>query len=249
MEQNDKLKEMRMALNARLFLLFIGIMMIVNAVTTTGRNGLNWLNLANMVTQVRTGEGVSNIEEETELSAPMTETVTVTEETETELDIETIAAQMEEVGITVDDLKLLGIICLITAAFEAIIGLICVLLSNRVDKSKITLRAVVVLLVVECLFLIVLAAKGALMLSNLIYSLFLPLVLLWSVFRLRKLAKADPARIYAVKQNKQPQKSAMPVNPTPQKGLKERAMMKPSEETDSDAAEEPKQQDDVFFDR
>ena len=243
MEQNEKLKEMRMGLNARLFLLFIGIMMIVNAVTTTGRNGLSWLNLANMVTEVRTGGTASHIEEETEPSAAMIETVTVSEETETELDIETIAAQMEEVGITVDDLKLLGMICLITAAFEAIIGLICALLSNRVDRSKITLSAVVLLLVVECVFLIVLAAKGALMVSNLIYSLFLPLVLLWSVFRLRKLAKADPDRIYAVKQNKQQQKPAMPVNPAPKKGLKERAMMNLSEETDADAQEEPKQEE------
>ena len=241
MEQNEKLKEMRMALNARLFLLFIGIMMIVNAVTTTGRNGLSWLNLANMVTEIQTGGTASHIEEETEPSGAMTEKVTVSEETE--LDIETIAAQMEEVGVTADDLKLLGIICLITAAFEAIIGLICALLSNRVDRSKITLSAVILLLVVECVFLIVLAVKGALMISNLIYSLFLPLVLLWSVFRLRKLAKADPDRIYAVKQNKQQQKPAMPVNSAPKKGLKERAMMSPTEETDADAAEEPKQED------
>ena len=241
MEQNEKLKEMRMALNARLFLLFIGIMMIVNAVTTTGRNGLSWLNLANMVTEIQTGGTASHIEEETEPSGAMTEKVTVSEETE--LDIETIAAQMEEVGVTADDLKLLGIICLITAAFEAIIGLICALLSNRVDRSKITLSAVVLLLVVECVFLIVLAVKGALMISNLIYSLLLPLVLLWSVFRLRKLAKADPDRIYAVKQNRQPQKPAMPVNSAPKKGLKERAMMSPTEETDADAAEEPKQED------
>ena len=241
MEQNEKLKEMRMALNARLFLLFIGIMMIVNAVTTTGRNGLSWLNLANMVTEIQTGGTASHIEEETEPSGAMTEKVTVSEETE--LDIETIAAQMEEVGVTADDLKLLGIICLITAAFEAIIGLICALLSNRVDRSKITLSAVILLLVVECVFLIVLAVKGALMISNLIYSLLLPLVLLWSVFRLRKLAKADPDRIYAVKQNRQPQKPAMPVNSAPKKGLKERAMMSPTEETDSDAAEEPKQED------
>ena len=241
MEQNEKLKEMRMALNARLFLLFIGIMMIVNAVTTTGRNGLSWLNLANMVTEIQTGGTASHIEEETEPSGAMTEKVTVSEETE--LDIETIAAQMEEVGVTADDLKLLGIICLITAAFEAIIGLICALLSNRVDRSKITLSAVILLLVVECVFLIVLAVKGALMISNLIYSLLLPLVLLWSVFRLRKLAKADPDRIYAVKQNKQQQKPAMPVNSAPKKGLKERAMMSPTEETDADAAEEPKQED------
>ena len=96
---------------------------------------------------------------------------------------------------------------------------------------------------VECVFLIVLAVKGALMISNLIYSLLLPLVLLWSVFRLRKLAKADPDRIYAVKQNRQPQKPAMPVNSAPKKGLKERAMMSPTEETDADAAEEPKQED------
>lgn len=241
MEQNEKLKEMRMALNARLFLLFIGIMMIVNAVTTTGRNGLSWLNLANMVTEIQTGGTASHIEEETEPSGAMTEKVTVSEETE--LDIETIAAQMEEVGVTADDLKLLGMICLITAAFEAIIGLICALLSNRVDRSKITLSAVILLLVVECVFLIVLAVKGALMISNLIYSLLLPLVLLWSVFRLRKLAKADPDRIYAVKQNRQPQKPAMPVNSAPKKGLKERAMMSPTEETDADAAEEPKQED------
>lgn len=241
MEQNEKLKEMRMALNARLFLLFIGIMMIVNAVTTTGRNGLSWMNLANMVTEIQTGGTASHIEEETEPSGAMTEKVTVSEETE--LDIETIAAQMEEVGVTADDLKLLGIICLITAAFEAIIGLICALLSNRVDRSKITLSAVILLLVVECVFLIVLAVKGALMISNLIYSLLLPLVLLWSVFRLRKLAKADPDRIYAVKQNRQPQKPAMPVNSAPKKGLKERAMMSPTEETDADAAEEPKQED------
>lgn len=242
MEQNDKLKEMKTALNARLFLLFIGIMMVVNAVTSTGRNGLSWLNLASMVTEVRS-EAETAVTAETEdrtvaeTEAAAAENAAGEMEAETELDIELLATQMDEVGITVGDLRFLGIVCLIVAAFEAIIGMICVLFSNRVDKSKITWRAVITLFVVECLFLIVLFTKGVLMLNNLLNALFLPLVLLWSARKLRKLAKADPTRIYAVKQEKQPVRQAAKIRQAPNKSLKERAMIQAGDEPDEDQTE------------
>lgn len=239
MEQNDKMKEMKTALNARLFLLFIGIMMVVNAVTSTGRNGLSWLNLASMVTEVRSEARTAETEDQTvtETEAAAAENADGEMETETELDIALLAIQMDEVGITVGDLRFLGIVCLIVAVFEAIIGMICVLFSNRVDKSKITWRAVITLFVVECLFLIVLFTKGVLMLNNLINALFLPLVLLWSARKLRKLAKADPTRIYAVKQEKQPVRQAAQTSPAPKKSLKERAMIHAGDELDEDQTE------------
>ena len=53
MEQNDKLKDAKRSVNARLLLLAVGIMLVVNGVISSGRTGLSWLSLANLVTEAQ----------------------------------------------------------------------------------------------------------------------------------------------------------------------------------------------------
>ena len=225
MEPRDKMKENKLALNGRLLLLLVGIMLVFNGITSSGRNGLGWLGLADAVEEIRNtpqeekaapeetaseeaapaqdgaeteeaapAQGGAETEEET--AAAATET---TGETAAQMpDLDELVRQMEASGISTSDLRLLGILSLIITFFEVCVGLLCAFFSNRVNKSKITLTGVIVLLVAEVAFVAVYFVKGALTLSLLLNSIFLPLVLLWSATRLRKLAKLDPERIYAV---------------------------------------------------
>ena len=129
-----------------------------------------------------------------------------------------LLSRMEEAGITASDLRLFGILFLITAFFEAAAGIFCAVFSNRVDKSRITLAVVITLLAEELIFLAILFFKGGLMLSVLFNSVVLPLILLWAVTRFRKIAKADPERVYAVKPRQTVQKPQ-----AQKKSLKEKA--------------------------
>ena len=54
MEQTDKVKEAKRGLNARLLLLAAGIMLVVNAVSSSARTGLSWLSLADLVIEAQT---------------------------------------------------------------------------------------------------------------------------------------------------------------------------------------------------
>ena len=221
-DNTDKLKDAKAAINARMLLLFAGIMLVFNAFMQTGRNGMGWLNMADSVEQYMAEhpEG-SGAEPETEAlleaaaETPLTEAgaETAMEEAaqteasseiaeqsnaETELDIADLIGQMDAAGIEAKDLRLLGYGNLITAFFEIFCGLLCALYSNRVNRSKYTLGAAITVLVVEIVFMIFAFTKNALVITNLIYAVLLPVVLLWAALKMRKMAKADPERIYAV---------------------------------------------------
>ena len=204
----EKMKEARTALNARMLLLFAGIMLVLNGIMQTGRNGLGWINMAKSVEeyQMEQGDGGAGTDPETEAvsenaaSEPETETVSEAAEEETEFSIGALVDQMKEAGVTTGDLKQLGYGNLIAAVFEILCGLICALFANRVDRWKYTLGAVAALLCVEVIYMLFAFSKNAMAISNLIYAILLPLVLLWSALKMRKLAKADPERIYAVEQ-------------------------------------------------
>ena len=226
MEQNDKMKDARRSLNARLLLLAVGIMLVVNAAVSSLRTGISWVSLADLVTktQLKAGqtEDQAEAEAETEVETEVeteTETQAVSEE-DTEFDIQGFIQEMNRSGLTAGDIRSFGIFFLISAVLEIIVGMICAVLSNRVDKSKITFIATVILAIWELIFVVYLLLRGGLMLSVLLNSILLPLVLLWNAWQMRKMAKADPTRIFAVKPNRAPVKKESA--PAPKKSIKDR---------------------------
>ena len=275
MEQNDKLKDVKRSINARILLLAVGIMLVVNGAISSGRTGLNWLGLANLVEETQVEQASADTQDKSEVTAEASdatvaevkeeagepkETATMPAETaeegeaaakseETVEEEETVAAsapeaaagtegttaasadetfdvqnfmkEMDKAGLTVKDLRIFGIFFMIAAVLEVLVGLICALLSNRVDKSKITFTATIILVAWELIFVIFLILRGGLMLSTLLNSLLLPVVLLWAAWQMRKMAKADPERILAVKPNSTPVRR--PAAPAPKKSIKERA--------------------------
>ena len=153
MEPRDRMKESKMALNGRLLLLLIGIMLVFNGITTSGRNGLGWMSLAKSVDELEnepeteaaeSGAEAGKTEEavessaESEIAEGQGETTAGETGAAPELDLHVLARQMDASGITTGDLRMLGILSLIAMVFEVCVGLLCAVFSNRVDKSKIT---------------------------------------------------------------------------------------------------------------
>ena len=236
MDRNDRLKELRMAMNGRMLLLFVGIMLIVNGITASGRTAIGWFNLEKGLSSYIENGGEASTPEVTEAGEASSEAAEAADETEaesaatqgedvtpqTEPDLGEVLGQMNAIGLTTGDLTLFGIAALIAAIFEVGIGILCILFSNRVDKANITRKGVLALLVVEVLYMLFLFLKGALSLGTLFNALLLPAVLLWAVTRLCKLHALHPEMVYAVEQTR-PQPKRM--DPVPKKSLKERAGM------------------------
>ncbi|MBR2527454.1 MAG: hypothetical protein IKE58_03140 [Blautia sp.] len=242
MEQNDRMKEARRGLNARLLLLAAGIMLVVNSVSSSARTGLSWLSLADLVIETQThpaqkAEG-GILEEAGEDDADHAEAVMeggadhaeAVMEGDAEFDINLFIEAMDESNLTVLDLRLFGIFYLISAVVEILAGMTCAFFSNRVDKSKITFTAAAILSAWELIFLAFLLLRGGLMLSVLFNSILLPLVLLWAAWQMRKMAKADPQRVFAVNPGSKPVRKENP--PAPRKSIRERASWE-AQETDS----------------
>ena len=255
MEQSDRMKEARRGLNARLLLLAAGIMLVVNAVSSSTRTGLSWLSLADLVTQAQIQpvqtEGEEALEDAGESAAADTEAVTgealetdhktsgettaepdheiSAEPAEQEFDIGVFIEEMNKSGLTSSDLRTFGIFYMITAVVEIIAGMICAILSNRVDKSKITFTVAVILAAWELIFVAFLLLRGGLMLSVLLNAVLLPAVLVWSAWQMRKMARTDPERIFAVKPTRSPARKE--TAPAPPKSIKERANWAAQEET------------------
>ncbi len=201
MEQNN-MKEMSAAVNARLFLLFLGIMLMVNALTVSLRNGTGYLKFSGIMEKM-VSEGTYSPAETESLTEAAAETSTentteVPAEAQMPQTDEEVAQQLLRGGVDYRDLRLMGILCMIQMIAELVVGFICAILANRVDKSKITVFATAALICVEAIVLTVQFTMGAMRLSSLLYSIIMPLVLLWAANKLRQLAKADPERVYAV---------------------------------------------------
>ncbi len=319
MDDRDKMKEIRMAMNGRMLLMFAGIILMINGLTTTGRNGLSWLGLSNMVQERMENPQTEEMEEPEEAAAEEavkaeesadaaaegavkaeesadaaaegavkaeepadaasdhaaeetadvkenesenaseaadsgadTKTTDSTEaaagadteaaaSTETaaqdsaaaqEVDLDALIKEMSNVGITVSDLKLFGIVTMIVAVLEILIGLLCLIFSNRVDKANITLIASIVLFAAECVMSFLLIGKRAANITSIVAALLLPGVLVWAASRLWKLHKLDPARVYAVnKASPAAGSRRSAAKPAPKKSLHERATMTPSYDT------------------
>ena len=211
MDHSDKIKETKRGLNARLLLLAAGVMLVINSVGSSGRTGLSWLNLADLVVEWQTNSAQSSVEENNK----------DVETTGEEFDIGLFTEEMDKAGLTTTDLRSFGIIYMISAVIELLAGLVCVLFSNRVDKSKITFTAAIILAIWELVFVAFLLLRGGLMLSVLFNSILLPLILLWSSWQLRKMAQTDPKRIFAVNPGGAPVRKE--IAPKPKKTIKERA--------------------------
>ena len=242
MDETDKLKEIRSALNARLFLLILGVLLILNGVTSTGRQGLAYRNLAAAIDErivskeALPDEKEPGSDDDRKDNAAAEGTAAVAEQS-VEEQLDSFILQMDEVGMTTGDLRRISVFFLVAAVFEIAVGLICAIFSNRVDRAKITFTAVCILLAVELVFLIYMTMNNGLMLSMLINCLLIPIVLLWSSWRMLKLSKADPSRKYATESRRTagPKPDApSPAPPAPPRSIKDRAMWQTEAEPSAD---------------
>ena len=294
MDQKEKLKQMKYAMNARMFLIAAGLFLIFTAVTSTGQDGLRWFGIAKVVTdydrdvaegkitpppaEEETKETVSeektentaetdaesaevkaeteeksgtadadssnNKEEasETEAAAETasenaeTTDASANEEAAQEIDVPALKRDMAALGISVGDLKFLGIACFVIAIIRIFVGVICVKFSNRVDRSSITLKAVIGLAVAEVIYAAIMFLKKALFIGSLIYTFLIVGALFWGALRLRKLAKENPERVYAVEAA---QRFTPQPKPAQKKSLREKAMMNTDIESLPEALETP----------
>lgn len=264
MDQSEKIGLARMAINARLLLLLAGIMLILNAITQSGRMGLGYLNFADLMDKQAAVAGekapggaesmTERLSEAASGNAAAGGTAAEGEaEMMTEPDPEAIATMFLEAGVTSGDMRLVGIASLVAAVFEIWVGAVCVLFSNRVNRYRVLLCATSALLIVEAIYLIILILKKSFILSAAMWSIALPLVLLWCALRFRKLSLADPERVYAIDKNQQPAPEEAAPPTVSNKSLRDRAMMNLSSEADGvsdldddpEAKEESQAHDDV----
>lgn len=189
MDQFERQKVERQALNGRMTLMFGGIFLLFSAITSTLMYGINFF-----MTAQQADKGVSEYVE-----------------------------LLETAGVSSNFLRAAGICFLLVGIYEVVTGFFAVKNSNRIDKSKFTLKMVVSLLIVEVLLQIYLFFTGLMNLGILFTALLLPLFMLWGVTRLRKVAKAEPERVYAVKQASR--ENARQQAAAPKKSIRERAAM------------------------
>jgi hypothetical protein len=141
-----------------------------------------------------------------------------------EMDVAALIQDMKTLNITTDDLRTVGIANIVMAVIRIIIALVCILFANRVDKSRITLAAVITLAVCEVVFAILMYFKNSLRIGSLLYAVLLTGFLLFGAIRMRKISKSDPGRILAVNTARR-SPSASGQTPPRKKSIRERAMM------------------------
>ena len=259
---NDELKDISRAMNARLFLLFVGIMMMVNALSVSFRTGTGLFTLAKtMDTVIAEHPSLADeltaeteaVSEETLKAADEAATEALSTEGTTEAAADGSSDQMSDeervkgllaIGMTAGKIRILAVVFIIQAIVELAAGFISILFCNRVDKAKITFTSALVLVGVEIVCLVYEFMQGALMLSSLIYSIVLPLLMLWAANKMRKFAKADPKRVYAVAPGKKRSKGKSSSGDNGASGaagadrsLRDRAMMKTDYQPEDDASE------------
>ena len=210
MGPDDKLKDVKYAMNTRMFLLFAGIFLLFNSVTSTIPYGFRWLTVTKIVTEYEE----KNAENPDAASSAESD----------EMDVAALIQDMKTLNITTDDLRTVGIANIVMAVIRIIIALVCILFANRVDKSRITLAAVITLAVCEVVFAILMYFKNSLRIGSLLYAVLLTGFLLFGAIRMRKISKSDPGRILAVNTARR-SPSASGQTPPRKKSIRERAMM------------------------
>ena len=192
MDQFERQKQMRQAVNGKMFLLFGGIFLIFSAITSTLMYGINFF-----ITAFEADKGTAEYVE-----------------------------LLQTAGVGSTFLKVAGVCFILDGIWEVVVGFISVKNSNRIDKSKLTLKMVISLLVVEILMQVYLFLAGLANLGFLFTALLLPLIMLWGVTRFRKIAKEEPERKFAVDPAKNKRRSCSQNQPAaPKKSIRERAAM------------------------
>ena len=105
---------------------------------------------------------------------------------------------LKEAGISIGLARGVGICFLVVGVWETTVGLWAVRSNNRIDRSLKTFRLILSLLVVEVVMQVFLFAVRMMNLGMLFTAIAIPLFLLWGAGRYRKIAKAEPERVYAV---------------------------------------------------
>ena len=134
---------------------------------------------------------------------------------------------LETANMSISLVRIIGICFILVGIMEVCTGVFAFRLSNRIDKSALMKKLILVLLVVEILMQVFLFFVHMLNLGTTITAIALPLFMLWGVNKFRKLAEDDPKRVYAIDTKKSREKSKPTVQkPYPSgKSLRERAMM------------------------
>ena len=191
MDQFDKMKVERQAMNGKMCLMFGGIFLIFSAITSTLMYGINFF-----MTALEADKGTAEYVE-----------------------------LLENAGLQSDFLKGIGICFVAVGIWEVVVGFFATKNSNRVDKSKISVKLSLSLLVVEVLLQVILFLKGLMNLGLLFTAVILPLFLLWGATRLGKVAKAEPERKFAVDPGKKKVRQQSQLLAAPKKSIRERAAM------------------------
>lgn len=194
MDQFEKQKIERQALNGKMTMMFGGIFLMFSAITSTLMYGINFF-----VTAQQADKGVVEYVE-----------------------------LLKKAGVGSTFLRVAGVCFLLVGIYEIIAGFITAKNSNRIDKSLFTMKIIISLLIVEIMMQVYLFLTGLMNFGFLFTAILLPLFMLWGVTRLRKVAKADPERVYAAKpaaRDKSRQQSA-----APKKSIRERAAMQARED-------------------
>ena len=113
--------------------------------------------------------------------------------------VEEAVKVLSEASFSSGQVMVMGIICLIVGIITGVGSIICIKFSNRLDKVNITFYAAIIMLVVifiqQAVMMFVFHFASPM---GFLASLMMPLVLLWSTSRFKKLVKKYPDRVYAM---------------------------------------------------
>ncbi len=190
-----------------------GIILVFNALTSTVPSGMRLSAMARLVSEYKE-------------DAPAEEEG---------VDVGALKQDMDQLGITVSDLRRVGVMNIVMAVIRIAAGFLCVVFCNRVDKSRLLLICTVALAACEVVFAVFLYVNRFLGIGTLLYSVLLTGLLLFGAIRMRKIARENPDRRLLLEPVRKPVEGARPE--TPKKSIKERAMMGSTADTDDGSSD------------
>lgn len=133
---------------------------------------------------------------------------------------------LSQANVSISLIRTAAICFLIAAIAELLVGAVCAVFCNRIDKAKFTVRLSAFLLGLEILLQVFLFLTRMLNISLLLTAIVIPAYLLWSSTRLLKLSKLYPDRSYALKTKRDRERQHQAAQAQAEKkSLHERAMM------------------------
>ena len=157
MDQFERMKVTRQAMNGRMCLMFGGIFLMFSAITSTIMYGINFF-----MTALEADKGTAEYVE-----------------------------LLENAGVGSGLLKGIGICFIAVGIWEAVVGFLSVRNSNRVDKSRFSVKLAISLLITEIVMQVILFFTGLMNLGLLFTAIVLPLFLLWGATRLGKISDSN----------------------------------------------------------